>query len=125
VLYLTGRNSGDAHGSEYVAKDDRRQGFIRSAQFLNAKYHANAINSGFSGESSTAIVSQTSACLFVDGRYHVSAGKEIDQNWHLYKVGVEGVPTWTEYLKVCMFKDYVTQPLNFRSETPKRYTRRT
>lgn len=47
-----------------------------------------------------AIVSQHEACLFVDGRYHVSAGKEIDQNWTLYKVGLDGVPTWTAYLEV-------------------------
>lgn len=47
-----------------------------------------------------AIVSQQEAALFVDGRYHVSAGKEIDQNWTLHKVGLEGVPTWTAYLQV-------------------------
>lgn len=75
--------SGDAHGSEYVARKDRRQEYI----------------SGFTGESSMAIVSQEQACLFVDGRYHVSAGKEIDENWTLYKVGLENVPTWSKYLE--------------------------
>lgn len=47
-----------------------------------------------------AIVTQDQACLFVDGRYHVSAGKEIDSNWSLYKVGLDGVPTWSKHLEV-------------------------
>lgn len=76
--------SGDAHGSEYVAPKDKRQRFI----------------SGFTGEASTAIIDSTRAALFVDGRYHVQAAKEIDRNWTLYKVGLEDVPTWTEYLEV-------------------------
>jgi hypothetical protein len=59
--------------------------------------------SGFTGESSMAIVSQDQACLFVDGRYHVSASKEIDENWTLYKVGLEGVPTWSKQLEVIFF----------------------
>ena len=72
--------SSDAHGSEYVADKDRRQRFI----------------SGFTGESSMAIVGQDEAALFVDGRYHDSAAKELDHNWTLYKVGLQGVPTWKE-----------------------------
>jgi Xaa-Pro aminopeptidase len=76
--------SSDAHGSEYVADKDRRQRYI----------------SGFTGESSMAIVSRDEAALFVDGRYHDSAGKEIDSNWTLYKVGLQGVPTWQSYVKV-------------------------
>lgn len=52
-----------------------------------------------------AVVSQDQACLFVDGRYHVSAAKEIDANWTLYKVGLEGVPTWSKYLEVSLCVD--------------------
>lgn len=76
--------SGDAHGSEYVAEKDKRQRYI----------------SGFTGESSTALVSRHDALLFVDGRYHLQAEKEIDSNWTLERVGLKDVPTWTEYLEV-------------------------
>jgi hypothetical protein len=70
---------------------------IRLLITISSDFH---LCSGFTGESSMAIVSQDEACLFVDGRYHVSASKEIDANWTLYKVGVEGVPTWSMYLEV-------------------------
>ena len=76
--------SNDAHGSEYVAPKDRRQKFL----------------SGFSGEASTAVVAVNEARLFVDGRYHIQAAKEIDENWSLMKVGLPGVPTWLDFLKV-------------------------
>lgn len=76
--------SSDAHGSEFVADRDRRQQYI----------------SGFSGESSMAIVGQDGAALFVDGRYHDSAGTEIDSNWELQKVGLQGVLTWQAWVKV-------------------------
>jgi Xaa-Pro aminopeptidase len=55
----------DAHGSEYVANKDKRQLYM----------------SGFTGEASTAIIRADDASLFVDGRYHVQAEKEIDSNW--------------------------------------------
>ena len=94
--------SSDAHGSEYVAKKDRRQEYIRCAfrRPTSSTIKLMPVCSGFTGESSMAIVSQQEAALFVDGRYHLSAGKEIDHNWTLYKVGLENVPAWTAYLHV-------------------------
>ncbi|KAG0141806.1 hypothetical protein CROQUDRAFT_51169 [Cronartium quercuum f. sp. fusiforme G11] len=75
----------DAHGSEYIAPTDARREFI----------------SGFTGSAGTALIlsHQTQSLLFTDGRYFNQANKELDQtHWQLMKQGIEGVPTWQEYL---------------------------
>ncbi|WFD04341.1 Xaa-Pro aminopeptidase [Malassezia obtusa] len=72
----------DAHASEYTAPCDQRREFI----------------SGFTGSAGMAIVLQDSAHLFTDGRYHIQAGQQLDDNWTLHKVGRPGVQDWPEWL---------------------------
>lgn len=72
----------DAHGTEYTAPSDQRRVWI----------------SGFTGSAGTAIVGKRSAHLFVDGRYHVQAAEQLDDNWELHKVGQTGVKNWPAWL---------------------------
>lgn len=74
--------SEDAHRSEYTAKEDERRSFI----------------SGFTGSAGTAIVSLDDAHVFVDGRYHVQATKQCDENWTVHKLGLPGVVNWDTWL---------------------------
>lgn len=73
----------DAHASEYTAESDRRLSFI----------------SGFTGSTATAVVLLDSAHFFTDGRYHVQATEQLDDNWTLHKVGERNVANWPEWLK--------------------------
>ena len=63
--------SGDAHQSEYICKADERRSFL----------------SGFDGSAGTAVVTETSALLWTDGRYYAQAAKQLDENWTLMKDG--------------------------------------
>ncbi|GAA5874371.1 hypothetical protein JCM3774_005019 [Rhodotorula dairenensis] len=73
----------DAHQSEWVAPCDQRRHWL----------------SGFTGSAGTAVVTKTEAHLFVDTRYWVQAGKEVDsQVWTLEKLGQKGVKTWDEWV---------------------------
>lgn len=66
--------SGDAHNSEYVSECDNRRAFI----------------SGFTGSAGTAIITETQAFMWTDGRYYLQASEQMDFNWTLMK---EGLPT--------------------------------
>jgi len=46
-----------------------------------------AFISGFTGSAGTAVVTETHACLWTDGRYFNQAGKQLDENWTLMKEG--------------------------------------
>ncbi|UZJ56879.1 hypothetical protein CBS101457_006199 [Exobasidium rhododendri] len=75
--------SEDEHASEYPAESDLRRGYI----------------SGFSGSAGCAVVTQSQAALFTDGRYHLQAGQQLEPSvWTLMKLGETNVPTWQEYL---------------------------
>ncbi|KAL3471405.1 hypothetical protein BJX99DRAFT_250495 [Aspergillus californicus] len=74
--------SEDSHQSEYIAPCDGRREFV----------------SGFSGSAGTALISLSEAALSTDGRYFNQAAKQLDNNWTLLKRGVEGVPTWQEWI---------------------------
>ncbi|KAF0307274.1 Xaa-Pro aminopeptidase 1 [Amphibalanus amphitrite] len=74
--------SSDAHGSEYLAACDERRAFL----------------TGFTGSAGTAVVTQTHACLWTDGRYHLQAASEMDHNWTLMKDGLPGTPSQGEWL---------------------------
>ncbi|KAI8977327.1 peptidase M24, structural domain-containing protein [Mycotypha africana] len=75
--------SEDAHQSEYIADCDKRRAWI----------------SGFTGSAGFAIVTETAAALFTDGRYFLQASQQLDDKyWTLMKQGLPGVPTWQEYL---------------------------
>ncbi|KAK3313451.1 peptidase M24, structural domain-containing protein [Apodospora peruviana] len=73
--------SEDSHASEYIAACDGRREFI----------------SGFSGSAGTAVITLDKAALATDGRYFNQASKQLDQNWHLLKTGLQDVPTWQEW----------------------------
>ncbi|SNX82656.1 probable aminopeptidase P, cytoplasmic [Melanopsichium pennsylvanicum] len=72
----------DAHATEYTAPSDQRRVWI----------------SGFTGSAGTAIITISSAHLFADGRYHIQAAEQLDNNWTLHKVGVSGVLDWPAWL---------------------------
>lgn len=72
----------DAHASEYVAPCDQRLAFI----------------TGFTGSTATAVVCLDGAHFFTDGRYHVQASEQLDDNWTLHKVGEPGVQPWTAWI---------------------------
>ncbi|KDE08101.1 X-Pro aminopeptidase [Microbotryum lychnidis-dioicae p1A1 Lamole] len=75
-------DSGDAHGSEYIAACDERRAWI----------------SGFTGSAGTAVVFTNEARLTTDGRYHQQAGNELSSEWTLYKHGIPEVKSWQEQL---------------------------
>ncbi|KAL1747023.1 peptidase M24, structural domain-containing protein [Schizophyllum fasciatum] len=78
--------SEDEHASEYLAAADERRAWI----------------SGFTGSAGCAIITLDRAYLFTDGRYFLQASQQLDDNWTLMKVGMQGaschVPTWQEFL---------------------------
>ncbi|KAJ9612596.1 hypothetical protein H2200_004193 [Cladophialophora chaetospira] len=73
--------SEDSHQSEYIAPCDARRAYV----------------SGFTGSAGTAIITLEKAALATDGRYFNQASKQLDDNWHLLKQGMEDVPTWQEW----------------------------
>lgn len=76
--------SGDAHSSEYIAPIDGRREYI----------------SGFSGSAGVALVTETNAYLWTDGRYFLQAEKQLDPSqWTLMKMDYMDTPTLNEYLK--------------------------
>lgn len=74
--------SGDAHQSEYIADSDQRRAFV----------------SGFTGSAGTAVITETEACLWTDGRYFNQAEKQLDSNWTLMKEGIPTTPTQGAWL---------------------------
>lgn len=74
----------DPHGSEYI----------------DAYYESRRFMTGFTGSAGTLVVSKDEAALFVDGRYHIQADKEVSgSDISVYKIGEKDVPTVIEYLK--------------------------
>lgn len=69
--------SNDAHNNEYIAECDARRAFI----------------TGFTGSAGTAIITQSDARLWTDGRYHLQASQQLDSNWTLMKEGIPETPT--------------------------------
>ena len=75
--------SADNHQSEYVGE------YFKSREFIT----------GFTGSAGTAVITQSEAGLWTDGRYFIQAEKELSgNNIHLYRSGNPGVPTIEEYL---------------------------
>lgn len=74
--------SGDVHQSEYVAECDLRRAFI----------------SGFTGSDGTAIVTDTGAALWTDGRYFLQAEQQLSSDWTLMKAGLPDTPTDAKWL---------------------------
>ena len=82
----------DFHASEYVGD------YFRAREYV----------SGFSGSAGTLLVGKEFAGLWTDGRYFLQASLELaGSDIELMKMGVEGVPTLTEYLTEHLTKDKV------------------
>ncbi|OLL25747.1 putative Xaa-Pro aminopeptidase P [Neolecta irregularis DAH-3] len=73
--------SEDSHQSEYTCPADARRAYI----------------SGFTGSAGCAVITETKAALFTDGRYFNQAGKQLDSNWTLMKYGLPDVLSWQEW----------------------------
>ncbi|XP_078494960.1 xaa-Pro aminopeptidase 1 [Ciona intestinalis] len=74
--------SSDAHQSEYLVECDLRRSFI----------------SGFTGSAGTAVVTQSEAALWTDGRYFLQAEQQLDSNWTLMKMGIPETPSIEDWL---------------------------
>lgn len=74
----------DFHCSEYVGEHFKCRRFI----------------TGFTGSAGTAVITQTEAGLWTDGRYFIQAAAQLEGTGiTLRKMGQEGVPTIPEYLE--------------------------
>ena len=74
----------DFHESEYVGEHFKARKFI----------------TGFTGSAGTAVITKTEAGLWTDGRYFIQAAAQLEGSTvDLYKMGMEGVPTVTEFIK--------------------------
>ena len=81
--------TGDYHNSEYISD------YFKTRMFLT----------NFTGSAGTLLVLQDSAYLWVDGRYHIQAQKQVDESIiTIMKQGLEGVPSILEFIKK-KFKD--------------------
>lgn len=72
----------DAHQNEYIAAADQRREFI----------------SGFTGSAGTAVVTDSNASLWTDGRYFLQAAQQLDDNWELMKDRLPDTPTFGQWL---------------------------
>ncbi len=74
----------DFHESEYVGEHFKARKFI----------------TGFTGSAGTAVITKAEAGLWTDGRYFIQAAAQLEGSTvELYKMGIEGVPTVTEFIK--------------------------
>ncbi len=74
----------DFHSSEYVGA------YFKTRDFLT----------GFTGSAGTAVVTQTEAGVWADGRYFIQAEAQLfGSGFSLYKMGEEGVPTVEEFVR--------------------------
>lgn len=76
--------SADPHMSEYLPEEWKEREWL----------------SHFTGSAGLVVVTEQKAGLWTDSRYFVQAAEELkDSGITLFKQGVEGVPTYTEWLK--------------------------
>ena len=76
--------TGDYHNSEYISD------YFKTRMFLT----------DFTGSAGTLLVTPENAYLWVDGRYHIQAQKQVDESIiTVMKQGLEGVPSILEFIK--------------------------
>lgn len=74
----------DFHESEYVGS------YFKARQYIT----------GFTGSAGTAVITETQAGLWTDGRYFIQAAEQLKGTTvTLYRSGEEGVPTVEEYIE--------------------------
>ncbi len=84
--------SSDNHQSEYVGD------YFKCREFIT----------GFTGSAGTAVITQTEAGLWTDGRYFIQAEAElVESGIKLYKMGQPGVPKIDEYLDTILAENGV------------------
>lgn len=72
----------DQHQSEYISAHDGRRGYI----------------CGFTGSAGTAVVMETEARLWTDGRYWEQADGELEEGWNLMRDGLATTLSIGKYL---------------------------
>lgn len=72
---------------------------FHESEYVGEYFKARAYMTGFSGSAGTAVVTQTEAGLWTDGRYFVQAERQLTGTGvTLFRMAEEGVPTIEEYL---------------------------
>lgn len=90
------RNLMKENGIDYyvIPTDD-----FHASEYVGAYFETRSWLSGFTGSAGTLLVGQEFAGLWTDGRYFLQASGQLEGTGiDLMKIGVEGVPTITEYL---------------------------
>ena len=73
------------------------------SEYLPEHWAARKYFSGFTGSVGNLVVTETGSALWADGRYFVQAERQLaGSEIQLQKMGVEGVPTLTEYLTAAL-----------------------
>lgn len=73
---------------------------FHASEYVGAYFETRSWISGFTGSAGTLLVGHEFAGLWTDGRYFLQASEQLEGTGiDLMKMGVEGVPTITEYLK--------------------------
>lgn len=73
---------------------------FHESEYVGAYFKARAFLTGFTGSSGTAVITLREAGLWTDGRYFLQAAEQLNGTGvTLYRMGEEGVPTVTEYLR--------------------------
>jgi len=72
---------------------------FHESEYVGEYFKARAYMTGFSGSAGTAVVTQTAAGLWTDGRYFVQAERQLSGTGvTLFRMAEEGVPTIEEYI---------------------------
>lgn len=90
------RNLMKENGIDYyvIPTDD-----FHASEYVGAYFETRSWLSGFTGSAGTLLVGHEFAGLWTDGRYFLQASQQLEGTGiDLMKMGVEGVPTLTEYL---------------------------
>lgn len=72
---------------------------FHESEYVGEYFKARAYMTGFTGSAGTAVVTQTAAGLWTDGRYFVQADRQLSGTTvTLFRMAEEGVPTVEEYI---------------------------
>lgn len=70
------------------------------SEYVGEHFKARAYLTGFTGSAGTAVITETEACLWTDGRYFLQAADQLQESGiMLQKMGEPGVPTIKDYLE--------------------------
>ena len=73
---------------------------FHASEYVGAYFETRSWISGFTGSAGTLLIGHEFAGLWTDGRYFLQAAQQLEGTGiQLMKMGVEGVPALTEYLK--------------------------